>query len=290
VEQRSGTRDGQPEAAVDQVVESAGESPAVAGAGEAVAPVGVRRRQRQSERRPHRLTPRFSEEELEALAGAGLTPTGIVAKVAVDVATARVRPVPTAVVDAIGELLTARYQVQKFSALVNQAVAKWHATEEVPAQLLDGVALVGRVLPRLEAAAAAVRAAQNDGRRRRVLAPRQDASPGGSHGLRRWRRPPRRDRPGVPGRGRRRAAALPVRAGAAQRARGPASGGGLGPGLGGGAGHAGAGGAVRRRCAGGVGPPADDREHGARDGAAAGVGDEEDGVALPAAGGADRGR
>jgi len=159
-----------------------GESPAGAGGGGAVASVGVRRRQRLSERRSYRLTPRFSEEELEAVseaaARAGLTPTGYVAKVAVEVATARVRPVPTAVVDAIGELLTARYQVQKFSGLVNQAVAKWHATDEVPAQLLGAVALVGRVLPRLEEAAAAVRAAQHDGRRRRVLAPRTDVSPG----------------------------------------------------------------------------------------------------------------
>jgi len=179
----SGADSAQP-AAVDDLDQPVGpgESPAVAGGGGAVASVGVRRRQRLSERRPYRLTPRFSEEELEAVAGAaalaGLTPTGYVAKVAVEVATARVRPVPTAVVDAIGELLTARYQVQKFSGLVNQAVAKWHATDEVPAQLLGAVALVGRVLPRLEEAAAAVRAAQHDGRRRRVLAPRTDASPG----------------------------------------------------------------------------------------------------------------
>ena len=102
---------------------------------------------------------------------AGLTPRGYVAKVAVDVATARVRPVPTAV-DAIGELLAARYQVQKFSALVNQAVAKWHSTEQVPAQLLAAVGLVGRVLPRLEEAAA-VRVSQLDAGRRRVLAPRK---------------------------------------------------------------------------------------------------------------------
>ncbi len=52
-----------------------------------------------------------------------------------------------------------------------------HATGEVPAQLLGAVALVGRVLPRLEEAAVAVRAAQHDGRRRRVLAARTAASP-----------------------------------------------------------------------------------------------------------------
>jgi len=138
---------------------------------------GARRRQRQAERRSHRLTPRFSDDELEAVsvaaALAGLTATGYVAKVAVDVATARVRPVPTSVTDAIGELLAARYQVQKFSALVNQAVAKWHSTDEVPVQLLAVVGLVGRVLPRIEEAAAAVRVSQNDAARRRLLEPRK---------------------------------------------------------------------------------------------------------------------
>ena len=145
---------------------------------------GARRRQRQAERRPHRLTPRFSNEELEAVAVAaalaGLTPTGYVAKVAVDVATARVRPVPTGVADAIAELLAARYQVQRFSGLVNQAVARWHSTDELPAQLLAAVGLVGRVLPRLEEAAAAVRVSQQDAGRRRVLAPRKaKAGPAG---------------------------------------------------------------------------------------------------------------
>ena len=56
--------------------------------------------------------------------------------------------------------------------LVNQAVAKWHSTDEVPVQLLAVVGLVGRVLPRLEEAATAVRVSQNDAARRRVLKPR----------------------------------------------------------------------------------------------------------------------
>ena len=149
----------------------------VAGHGGRKTSAGGRRRPRQAERRSHRLTPRFSEEELEAVsvaaALAGLTATGYVAKVAVDVATARVRPVPTSVTDAIKELLAARYQVQKFSALVNQAVAKWHSTDDVPVQLLAVVGLVGRVLPRLEEAASAVRVSQKDAARRRVLEPRK---------------------------------------------------------------------------------------------------------------------
>lgn len=180
MEDPTGGGAGQPEVVVEdvgQVVAHAGEAGEGAAAGGRVVSSGARRRQRQAERRPHRLTPRFSNEELEAIAVAaalaGLTPTGYVAKVAVDVATARVKPVPTGVTDAIGELLAARYQVQKFSGLVNQAVAKWHSTDELPAQLLAAVGLVGRVLPRLEEAAAAVRTSQQDAGRRRVLAPRK---------------------------------------------------------------------------------------------------------------------
>ncbi|MCU1692128.1 MAG: hypothetical protein JWM64_1219 [Frankiales bacterium] len=88
-----------------------------------------------------------------------LTPTGYVGKVAVDVAAGRLRPPPTGLVDALGELLEARRQVRKFSVLVNQAVAKLHSTGEMPAELGPAVALVGRVLPRLEGAAVAVRRA-----------------------------------------------------------------------------------------------------------------------------------
>lgn len=184
VEHRTDVGDAPPEVVVDDGdlgVTDSGQEVQVAGRGGPVVSSGARRRQRQAERRPHRLTPRFSDEELEAVSVAaalvGLTPTGYVAKVAVDVATARVKPVPTGVTDAIGELLAARYQVQKFSALVNQAVAKWHSTEELPAQLLAAVGLVGRVLPRLEEAATAVRVSQNDAGRRRVLSPRK-AKPG----------------------------------------------------------------------------------------------------------------
>lgn len=278
----------------------------VAGDGGLVVWVGARRRQRQVERRPLRLTPRFSEEELaavsEAAALAGLTPTGYEAKVAVDVATARVKPVPTAVVDAIGELLAARYQVQKFSALVNQAVAKWHSTEEVLAQLLAAVGLVGRVLPRLEEVAA-VRVSQLDAGRRRVLAPRKAktepapaaaGAPDGGAGGR-----------GGCGAGRRRTGGFGV---IGRVYRGGGVGGLLrylyGPGR-----HnehenphlvaawdlesaeavdVGTAGAGWGRGARDAGVRPDDGQHGARDGAAAGVGEQQDGVALPVAGRAGR--
>ena len=136
----------------------------------------VRRRERQAVQRPHRLTPRFSDEELEdvmlAAVLAGLTPTGYVAKVAAGVAAQRLRPVPPGLVEALEELLVARRQVQRFSVLVNQAVAKWHATDELPGELLTAVALVGRALPRLEDAAASVRQAQDKATRRPTVAER----------------------------------------------------------------------------------------------------------------------
>lgn len=91
-----------------------------------------------------------------AAAVSGLTATGYMAKVTVDVAAGRVRPAPTGLVDALSELVEARRQVKKFSVLVNQAVAKWHATGELPVELLTAVGLVTRVLPRLEDAASAV--------------------------------------------------------------------------------------------------------------------------------------
>ncbi len=115
--------------------------------------------------RLHRLTPRFSDAELldvhVAAVLAGLTPTGYVAKAAVDLAAERVRPAPPGLVDGLGELLLARRQVQRFGVLVNQAVAKWHATDVLPEELLRSVALVSRVLGRLEDAGLAVRQAQD---------------------------------------------------------------------------------------------------------------------------------
>ncbi|MCW2607568.1 MAG: hypothetical protein JWO60_2261 [Frankiales bacterium] len=145
----------------------------------------MRRRERMRVQRPHRLTPRFSDEELEdvlvAAVVAGLTPTGYVAKAAVDAAAQRVRPVPGAVGAALEELLVARRQVQRFSVLVNQAVAKWHATGQLPAELLGAVALVGRVLPRLEDAAAAVRRAHDHADRRPTVAERVAAAQAERH-------------------------------------------------------------------------------------------------------------
>ncbi|MCW2605493.1 MAG: hypothetical protein JWO60_186 [Frankiales bacterium] len=94
-----------------------------------------------------------------AAAVARLTPTGWLAKAGVDVAAGLLRPAPSGLVGALEELVETRRQVQRFSVLVNQAVAKWHATEDLPPELLAAVGLVGRVLPRLEDAAATLRQA-----------------------------------------------------------------------------------------------------------------------------------
>jgi len=121
----------------------------------------VRRRLREVERRGHRLTPRFSDGELEAISVAaalgGLTPTGYAAKAAVDVALARTVPVPVRTADALRELLEARAQVRRFGVLVNQAVAKLNASGELSGELGAALAACTRAVVRLEEAAVAVR-------------------------------------------------------------------------------------------------------------------------------------
>lgn len=142
--------------------------------------------------RPHRLTPRFSDAELEdikiAATLAGMTPTGYTAKCAADAAALRLRPPPAAMLEALGELLQTRYQLQKFSTLVNQATAKWHATDQLPAELTRAVELVNKILPRIEEAAAAVRETNGGGPRR--------AKPAASRHPRAATTPPRSPRAG----------------------------------------------------------------------------------------------
>lgn len=137
--------------------------PAAAGEGEGRGSRGprTRRRLRESEQRVHRLTPRFSVEELQdvtvAAALEGLTPTGYAAKAAVDVARGRVRPTPSTTADALAELLEARAQVRRFGVLVNQAVAKLNATGDADGALEAAVAACTRAVARVEEAAVAVR-------------------------------------------------------------------------------------------------------------------------------------
>jgi len=115
-----------------------------------------RRRRRQVVARPHAVFARFSDEEFEVLgvaaAAAGLTPTSFVAARAVAVARGVVRPVPSGTAEVVRELVEARAQLVRFGVLLNQAVAKLHATGQV-----DG-ALVAAVR-RCDAATASLRAA-----------------------------------------------------------------------------------------------------------------------------------
>jgi len=69
----------------------------------------------------------------------------------------RTGPVPVGRAAALGELLEARAQVRRFGVLVNQAVARLHASGELPGELGAAVAACTRAVGRLEAAAVAVR-------------------------------------------------------------------------------------------------------------------------------------
>ncbi len=61
---------------------------------------------------------------------------------------------------------------------MNQAMAKWHSTDEQPPELMRAVALVARILPGLEEAAAAVHRAQGGaGRRRAIQSARRRPAP-----------------------------------------------------------------------------------------------------------------
>jgi len=110
-------------------------------------PSGPRRAQRRRTRleqpRPHALLARLSDEEFELVAVAaahvGLTTTGYVADTAVQVARGTVRPVPATTAQVVRELVDARTQLRRYGVLLNQAVAKLHATGEVAPGLLVAV-------------------------------------------------------------------------------------------------------------------------------------------------------
>ena len=117
--------------------------------------VPVRRRRRQVVARPRSVFARFSEEEFEvvsvAAAGVGVTPTSFVAAQAVAVARGLVCPVPSGVGEVVRELVEARTQLVRYGVLLNQAVARLHATGQVD----GGLAAAARC----DAAMSSVRAA-----------------------------------------------------------------------------------------------------------------------------------
>jgi hypothetical protein len=115
-----------------------------------------RRRRRQPTARPHAVFARFSDDEYEVLsvaaAAADVTMTSYVAGTAVLVARGQVRPLPSAMSDAVRELVDARLQLVRYGVLLNQAVARLNATGEVDGSLFAAA-------QRCDAATASVRAA-----------------------------------------------------------------------------------------------------------------------------------
>jgi hypothetical protein len=115
-----------------------------------------RRRRRQATARPHAVFARFSDDEYDVLAlaaaAADATITSYVAGTAVLVARGQVRPLPSAVSDAVRELVDARLQLVRYGVLLNQAVARLNATGQADGSLFAAA-------QRCDAATASLRAA-----------------------------------------------------------------------------------------------------------------------------------
>ncbi len=115
--------------------------------------------------RPHRLTPRFSDDELARIAAAatavGMTPTGFCAEAAVAAATGS-PPASAggqdrqALVVLQRQLFDAVTAVNRIGTNLNQAVARLNATGEAPAWLDRAVALCLRSVDRLDEVAVGI--------------------------------------------------------------------------------------------------------------------------------------
>lgn len=115
----------------------------------AVEQIGGRRRDRDSSRRPKRLTPRFSVRELSEIEAAawsvGMTVTGFCAEVTVAAARGAAlamgaRQDRETLARLQRELFQARTAVNRFGGNVNQAMAAFHALGEPPTWLRHAVA------------------------------------------------------------------------------------------------------------------------------------------------------
>jgi hypothetical protein len=119
----------------------------------------ARRRTYSSPQRVHRLSPRFSADELaevhQAAASVGMTATGFCA----DSALAAARGVPVALATAqerealarlLRELFAARTAVNRFGTNVNQASAVLNATGEAPEWLGSAIRLCTRSVRALD--------------------------------------------------------------------------------------------------------------------------------------------
>lgn len=104
---------------------------------------------------------RLDDAEWELLAtAAGIEGTALAAYMAlaaVGVARGEVTPIPSSTAELLRELANARRQVQRFGVLVNQAVAKLHATGEPAPALGDAVAICAGAVSRLDEAVVRVR-------------------------------------------------------------------------------------------------------------------------------------
>lgn len=122
-----------------------------------------RRRRRQDAVRPHRVTVRFSDDELTKVvthaAAARLAIAAYLAELGVTPPRA-LRSDSSGDGDVRSELLVSlmgvHRQLRGAANNLNQAVAKWHATEELPEELLATVQYVRRVAQQVDEAVAIV--------------------------------------------------------------------------------------------------------------------------------------
>ncbi|MFI5843893.1 plasmid mobilization protein [Catenuloplanes sp. NPDC051500] len=123
-----------------------------------------RDRQHQRPGREHRLTPRFSAEELaaiqEAAAQVGMTVTGFCAEAAIaqasGVRAASLDPIREILADFQAELYTARITVGRIGTNLNQAVAALNTTGQAPEWLLTAALLCERRMERIDAVIALI--------------------------------------------------------------------------------------------------------------------------------------
>lgn len=130
------------------------------GVGTAGSTTTARRRRRTSGRR-RAVTVRLNDAEWELLAAAagarGSALAAYMGLAALGVARGELTPLPSTTAELLRELSDARRQVQRFGVLVNQAVAKLHATGHAPPALGEALAVCARAVGRLDEAVLRVR-------------------------------------------------------------------------------------------------------------------------------------
>jgi hypothetical protein len=123
-----------------------------------------RDRRHQTPGREHRLTPRFSAEELAVIQRAagqvGMTVTGFCAEATLtqarQVENAALDPLRDILADFQAELYAARTAVGRVGTNLNQAVAAFNATGQAPEWLVTAAVLCERRMERIDAVIALV--------------------------------------------------------------------------------------------------------------------------------------